>query len=66
LLKAPHFSLIFRASEHEFKANSFYKICDNVTPTFTIIRTSFSKTIAGYTPLKWKKGEGQCAADHSG
>lgn len=46
--------LIFRASEHEFLAQEFHKHCDGVNDTFTLIRTDFGKTMAGYTPSAWE------------
>jgi hypothetical protein len=46
--------LIFRASEHEFLAQEFHKHCDGVNDTFTLIRSEFGKTMAGYTPSAWE------------
>jgi hypothetical protein len=57
--------LLFRASEHQFKAAKFHQFCDNIPNTFTLIRTEFGKTIAAYTPLKWTSLNGQWAADPS-
>jgi hypothetical protein len=45
--------LLFRASEHQFKAAKFHQYCDNIPDTVTFVRTEFGKTIAAYTPLKW-------------
>ena len=28
-------------------------ICDNIPHTFTVIKTQYGKTLAGYTPLTW-------------
>jgi len=50
--------LLFRASEHDFKAEKFHNICDNIPHTLCIIRTEFNKTIAGYTPLTWNSAQG--------
>ena len=41
--------LIFRASEHEFKASAFHAECDNVEDTFVVVKTEFDRTIAGFT-----------------
>lgn len=48
--------LIFRASEHGFKASRFHLDCD-IPNTLTIIKTEFGRTIAGYTPLAWNAGK---------
>lgn len=47
-------NLLFRASEHEFLAEKFHQLCDGKANTFTLIKTKFGKTIAGFTPLKWE------------
>ena len=58
-------NLVFRASEHDFKAQTFHEKCDNLPHTLTIIKTEFNKRIAGYTPLTWNSAQG-IAADSSG
>ena len=45
--------LLFRASEHGFKAAKFHEKCDNTSHTLTLVRTEFGKTIGGYTPIHW-------------
>lgn len=45
--------LIFRASKNNYLAAKFHQICDGIPNTFTIIRTEYNRTIAGYTPLPW-------------
>jgi hypothetical protein len=57
--------LLFRASEHQFKAAKFHQVCDNIPDTVTIVRTEFGKTIAAYTPLKWTSLNNQPVADPS-
>jgi hypothetical protein len=47
--------LIFRASEHQFKASEFHRLCDNTEDTFVLLRTEFNKTIGGYTHYKWNQ-----------
>ena len=46
-------SLIFKASEHDYRAYFFHYFCDNTPHTFTLIKTEFGNVIAGYTPLAW-------------
>ena len=45
--------LLFRASEHQFKAAAFHQHCDGIENTFVIARTDFGRTIAGFTCHKW-------------
>jgi hypothetical protein len=45
--------LLFRASQHAFKAEAFHQVCDNVNETFLLIRTEAGRTIAGYSHYKW-------------
>lgn len=46
--------LLFRASEHNFSALKFHQLCDGVSHTLTLVKTSFGKTICGFTPLAWQ------------
>ena len=54
LNKPKKLQLLFRASEHQFKAKAFHKHCDGIANTFVIARTDFGKTIAGFTCHKWE------------
>ena len=47
--------LLFRASEHKFKASKFHEHCDNIENTLTLIRTEFGMTIGGFTRYKWNQ-----------
>jgi hypothetical protein len=47
------FQLLFRGSEHDFKAAAFHKHCDNIEDTLTLVCTEFEKTMAGYSHYKW-------------
>jgi predicted NAD-dependent protein-ADP-ribosyltransferase YbiA (DUF1768 family) len=47
--------LLFRASQHYFKAHQFHKYCDDIEDTFVLIRTEHGKTIAGYSHYKWNQ-----------
>jgi hypothetical protein len=56
--------LLFRASEHNFEAIKFHEHCDTFSPTLTIIRTEFNRTIAAYTEIKWNS-VGNFVSDYS-
>ena len=45
--------MIFRASEHGFKASAFHKNCDNINDTLVLVRSEFDRTIGGYSHYKW-------------
>eukprot|EP01084_Bolivina_argentea_P277559 473891_1 len=47
------FNLLFRASEHGFKAKDFHNKCDNHAPTITIIQSNFGNIFGGYTKIEW-------------
>jgi hypothetical protein len=56
--------LLFRASEHYFEAHKFHQVCDGIPHTFSVIRTQYGKTLAGYTPVSWNAApSGQHAED---
>ena len=55
LNKPKELKLLFRASDHEFKAAAFHQKCDNIANTLVVIRTQFEKTIAGFTPYPWNQ-----------
>ena len=47
--------LIYRASEHEYKGESFHECCDNVQgPTLIVIKSSGGWIFGGYTTQSWK------------
>ena len=46
--------LLFRASEHQFRAKAFHSKCDGINDTFVLVRTEFGKTIAGYSGYTWE------------
>ncbi|KAK8797573.1 hypothetical protein WA158_005919 [Blastocystis sp. Blastoise] len=56
--KEKQWKLLFRASEHEFKASEFHKYCDHKCPTITIIKNlGHNKIInifGGYTTQYWE------------
>ena len=55
LNKPKELKLLFRASDHEFKAAAFHQKCDNIANTLVVIRTQFEKTIAGFSPYTWNQ-----------
>jgi hypothetical protein len=49
--------LIFRGSEHGFKAEKFHQICDGKFPTLVLIKSNFGKIFGGFTKCKWNSNE---------
>ena len=45
--------LLYRASEHEYKARSFHEYCDNKGPTLIVIKSSNGCVFGGYTTESW-------------
>ena len=45
--------LIYRASEHGYKAKSFHEYCDDKGPTLVIIKSSGGWIFGGYTTQSW-------------
>ena len=45
--------LLYRGSEHGFRAAAFHEKCGEAENTLTLVRTEFGKTIAAFTPYKW-------------
>ena len=45
--------LIYRASEHEYTAESFHKCCDDKGPTLIVIKNSGGWIFGGYTTRSW-------------
>ena len=49
--------LIYRSSEHGYRAKSFHEYCDNVKgPTLVIIKSSGGWIFGGYTTKSWNEG----------
>ena len=46
--------LLYRASEHEYKGNSFHEYCDDKVPTLIVIKSSGGWIFGGYTTQSWK------------
>ena len=64
--KAKQLRLLFRASEHRFSAYEFHRHCDGVNHTLVLVRSAAGMTFGGYTPLKWRSGDGEYEEDESG
>ena len=52
--------LLFRASQHDFSPQAFHQKCDDTEDTLAVIRTSFGRTIAGFTHYCWTSPEEAC------
>jgi hypothetical protein len=46
------FSLVFRASEHNFQSAIFHKKCDDLGPTIVVIRAN-QRTFGGFNSQSW-------------
>ncbi|KAK8791087.1 hypothetical protein WA158_005718 [Blastocystis sp. Blastoise] len=58
--KEKKWKLLFRASEHDYKASEFHKYCDNQGETVTIIKhighNNHINIFGGYTDQNWESG----------
>ena len=54
-------TLIYRASEHGYTAESFHQYCDDKGPTLVLIKSSEGWIFGGYTTQSWS-GNGICFA----
>ncbi|GES76346.1 carbohydrate-binding module family 13 protein [Rhizophagus clarus] len=55
LTSSYEFNLLFRGSRDGFTRDKFHEICDNKSPTVTIIKVEDSNEIlGGYNPVEWK------------
>ncbi len=48
--------LLFRASDHEYKAKSFHEFCDDKGPTLVVIKSTSGYIFGGYTTQSWSGG----------
>lgn len=53
-LKHKEWKLIFRASEHDYSAESFHKCCDNQGTTIVVVKSTCGWIFGGYTTKSWK------------
>jgi hypothetical protein len=49
--------LIFRASEHGFRASEFHRICDGKEPTITLVKAENGRMEAAYSDSSWEYNE---------
>ena len=54
-LKLINTNLLYRGSEHEFKASKFHELCDEKGPTITIIHNEHEHIFGGYASASWKE-----------
>ena len=47
--------LLYRASEHEYSAESFHDYCDDKGPTLIVIKSSEGYIFGGYTTQSWSE-----------
>ena len=47
--------LLYRASEHEYSAESFHEYCDDKGPTLIVIKSSEGYIFGGYTTQSWDR-----------
>ena len=47
--------LLYRASDHDFTADSFHEYCDDKGPTLTIIKSSDGWIFGGFTSQSWSR-----------
>jgi hypothetical protein len=45
---------LYRASEHEFSASDFHRLCDNKGPTVVLVKAENGRMAAGYSSVSWK------------
>ncbi|KAK8811526.1 hypothetical protein WA158_003260 [Blastocystis sp. Blastoise] len=68
--KEKQWKLLFRASEHKYKASEFHKYCDNKCPTVTIIKhighDNKINIFGGYTTQYWESQSDDCLKYDSG
>ncbi len=55
--------LLYRASEHDYTADSFHKYCNDKGPTLIVIKSSGGWIFGGYTTQSWYKGFGSIYYD---
>ena len=48
--------LLFRASDHEYKAKSFHECCNDKGPTLVVIKSTSGYIFGGYTTQSWSGG----------
>jgi hypothetical protein len=52
-VKEVKLTLLFRASEHGFRAREFHRLCDGKGPTVTLVKARNGRMAAGYNGGRW-------------
>jgi hypothetical protein len=52
-VKEVKLTLLFRASEHEFLASEFHRLCDRKGPTITLVKAANGRVVAAYNGVGW-------------
>jgi hypothetical protein len=52
-VKEVKLNLLYRASEHGFLANEFYRLCDGKGPTITLVKAENGRIAAAYSGVDW-------------
>ncbi|CAB3374369.1 Hypothetical predicted protein [Cloeon dipterum] len=47
--------LVFRASAHNFSAQAFHRLCDGISPTYTIVASKQGHICGGFSNVPWEK-----------
>jgi hypothetical protein len=66
----PHqaWTVVFRASEHNFQASAFHQHCDGAGPSYTLVKSDTGYVCGGFTNIPWSRPTGKgryIASDHS-
>jgi len=49
----PNWKLVFRASQNDFSATEFHRICDGVSPLYILIQGPKGEVCGGFTDVPW-------------
>ena len=55
-LQSIDLELVYRASDHGYRASKFHELCKNKGATITIIHNEFNHIFGGYTSKSWSTG----------
>eukprot|EP00090_Calanus_glacialis_P005423 TRINITY_DN14201_c0_g1_i5.p1 TRINITY_DN14201_c0_g1~~TRINITY_DN14201_c0_g1_i5.p1 ORF type:complete len:545 (-),score=143.55 TRINITY_DN14201_c0_g1_i5:24-1658(-) len=66
----PHqaWTVIYRASEHNFQAAAFHDACDGASPTYILVKSDTGYVSGGFTAIPWSRPTGKgryIASDNS-
>jgi hypothetical protein len=49
--------LLYRATQHNFSAKTFHKICDGKANTLTLVKTEYGKLAGGFCAIPWRSAD---------